>query len=241
MKRRWTIFALATAFVVAGNSFGDELFAEGVKLVGGRILPELVKKCDRIDDEFVTATGKEAWDDVMRCLNGKIGPVNHHHASESGTTAKVSTAFGTTWNGPADRGPKVFPPRGKYVTDRPKNFVPGFKKITAAATALQADRAAAEQIGAQLARRSATLQALNAVRNSLVPGMWIQKWEPGRITIRYWKDRVKADGGKTVGERVVEKLKGKTVVVPESVKIADMSAVGKDGPVEQVTIEVKFK
>ena len=52
---------------------------------------------------------------------------------------------------------------------------------------------------------------------------------------------VKADGGKTVGERVVEKLKGKTVVVPESVKIADMSAVGKDGPVEQVTIEVKFK
>lgn len=135
MKRRWTIFALATALVVAGNSFGDELFVEGVKLVGGRILPELVKKCDRIDDEFVTATGKEAWDDVMRCLNGKIGPVNHHHASESGTTAKVSTAFGTTWNGPANLGPKVFPPRGKYVTDRPKNFVPGFKKITAAARA----------------------------------------------------------------------------------------------------------
>ena len=115
------------------------------------------------------------------------------------------------------------------------------KKITAAATAFQADRAAAEKIGAQLARRSAALQALNAVRNSLVPGMWIQKWETGRITIRYWKDRVKSDGGKTVGERVVEKLKGKPVVVPESVKIADMSAVGKDGQVEQVTIEVKFK
>ena len=114
-------------------------------------------------------------------------------------------------------------------------------KITAAAAAFEKDLEAAQATGDRLARRSAVLQSFNAVRESLAPGMWIEKWEPNRISVRYWKDRVKADGGKTVGERVVEKLKGKAVVVPESVKIADMSAIGKDGAVEQVTIEVKFK
>ena len=49
------------------------------------------------------------------------------------------------------------------------------------------------------------------------------------------------EGGKTVGERIVEKLEGKPAVERDSVKIADMSALGKDGQVEQVTIEVKFK
>ena len=76
--------------------------------------------------------------------------------------------------------------------------------------------------------------------------MWIEKWADDRIVIRYWKDRIKAEAGKTVGERVVEKLKGKPVVASDAdgkkaVKIADMSAIGKDGLVEQVTIEVKFK
>ena len=65
--------------------------------------------------------------------------------------------------------------------------------------------------------------------------------------VRYWKDRIKTEAGqKAVGERVVEKLKGKAVVDSDAdgkklVKIADMSAVGKDGQVEQITIEVKFK
>ena len=98
-----------------------------------------------------------------------------------------------------------------------------------------------------LASRASAVQRLNAVRESLVPGMWIDKWENGRIVIRYWKDRVKAETGKkTVGERVVEKLKGKAVVAvnekgEKQVRIADMSSIGKDGQVEQFTVEVKFR
>jgi hypothetical protein len=92
-------------------------------------------------------------------------------------------------------------------------------------------------------KRSSAAQRLSAVRDSLVPGMgmWVEKWENSRITIRYWKDRVKDAGGKTPGERVVESLKHKAVVVPESVRISDMSAIGKDGQVTQFTVEVAFK
>jgi len=115
------------------------------------------------------------------------------------------------------------------------------KRVKTAEEALESDRAAAKAIGEQLAARSSALQQLIAVRESLLPGMWIEKWENNRITLRYWKDRIKVEGGKTVGERVVEKLKGKMSVDRESVRISDMSAIGKDGAVVQVTIEVKFK
>ena len=120
------------------------------------------------------------------------------------------------------------------------------RKVAAAQTCVETAQTEAGQFRQLLAGRPAAVQRLNAVRDSLVPGMWIEKWEQGRIVIRYWKDRVKADAGKTVGERVVEKLKGKAAVDSDAtgkklVKIADMSAVGKDGQVEQFTIEVKFK
>ena len=85
------------------------------------------------------------------------------------------------------------------------------------------------------------VQRVNAVRSSLAPGMWIERWDKDRVTVRYWKDRIKVTAGKTAGELVVDKLKGKPSVVPESVKIADMSVIGKEGQVEQFTIEVKFK
>ena len=85
-------------------------------------------------------------------------------------------------------------------------------------------------------------QRIAAVRSSLAPWMWLEKWEPGRITVRYWKDSDKTSSGKTPGELVVDKLKGKTAVVdPASVKISDMSAIGKDGQVAQFTVELKFK
>ena len=71
--------------------------------------------------------------------------------------------------------------------------------------------------------------------------MWIDRWEPGKITIRGWKDRVKGSGGKTAGELVVDKLKGKLSVADGGVKISDMSAIGPKGQVEQFTVEVKFK
>ena len=71
--------------------------------------------------------------------------------------------------------------------------------------------------------------------------MWIERWEPGKVTIRSWKDRVKGENKKTAGEIVVDKLKGRPIVEPGSVKISDMSAIGADGQVEQFTVEVKFK
>ena len=121
------------------------------------------------------------------------------------------------------------------------------KKVTAAGAKVEAAEAEAESFRRLLAARAVAAQRVNAVRDSLNPGMWIERWEPGRIVVRYWKDRIKTEAGqKTVGERVVEKLKGKAVVDSDAdgkklVKIADMSAVGKDGQVEQITIEVKFK
>ena len=120
------------------------------------------------------------------------------------------------------------------------------KKVTAAQAKVDAAQAEAEKFRRLLASRSSAVQRLNAVRDSLVPGMWVEKWAADRIVIRYWKDRVKAEAGKTVGERVVEKLKGKAVVATgadgkKCVKIADMAAVGKESQVVQVTIEVKFK
>ncbi len=115
------------------------------------------------------------------------------------------------------------------------------KRVKTAEMALEAEREAAINVGTELAARSSALQHFITVRESLLPGMWIEKWENGRITLRYWKDRIKVEGGKTVGERVVEKLKRKMDVDSDSVKISDMSAIGTDGAVVQVTIEVKFK
>ena len=99
----------------------------------------------------------------------------------------------------------------------------------------------AKAIGERLMKRSVGVRRLNAVRDALMQGMWIEKWEADRISVRYWKDRFKTSGGKTIGEQVVERLKGKTDVIDrESVKISDMSVVGKDGLVVQVTIQMKF-
>ena len=122
------------------------------------------------------------------------------------------------------------------------NSLQGFdKKIKAADEAFATTEAEAEALRKLLTDRSSAIQRLNAVRSSLLSGMWIEKWENGKIALRYWKDRVKVEAGKTVGEKVVEKLKGKPVVDKDSVKIADMSTIGKDAQVEQVTVEVKFR
>ena len=117
------------------------------------------------------------------------------------------------------------------------------KKVKAAEAQTEAAVAEADSLRKLLAGRSVAVQRLNAVRGSMVPGMWIEKWEGedvARIAIRYWKDRVKGASGKTPGELVVDKLKGKPVIDKASVKIADMSSIGKDGQVEQVTVELKF-
>lgn len=115
------------------------------------------------------------------------------------------------------------------------------KKVTAAQADLAAAQAEAESLSALLKTRQAAVRRMNAVRGALVPGMWIQSWGDGKLTIRYWKDRVKLAPGKTASESFKEKLRGKPEVDESSVKIADMSAVGTGGACEQFTVEVKFK
>ena len=127
------------------------------------------------------------------------------------------------------------------VADRERQLAGFDKKVKAAAERLSSVQAEAESFRSLVAGRASAVQRLAAVRSSLAPWMWLEKWENGRITVRYWKDNAGASGGKTPGESVVDKLKGKSVVVPESVKISDMSAVGKDGQVVQFTLELKFK
>lgn len=116
------------------------------------------------------------------------------------------------------------------------------KKVKVAEDKCAAAKTEADALQALLSARSVAVQRLNAVRSSLSSGMWIEKWEDGRITIRAWKDRVKTAGNKTPGEQVVDKLKGKSVVDPASVKISDMSDIGgKEAQVAQFTVELKFK
>ena len=101
------------------------------------------------------------------------------------------------------------------------------KKVKAAEDRLAGDLASAETFRALVAGRTSAAQRLLAVRNALAPCMWIERWEKGRLTVRYWKDAAKMPSGKTPGEIFVDKLKGRPAVIdPASVKIADMSAVG---------------
>ena len=115
------------------------------------------------------------------------------------------------------------------------------RKVKAATDRADAATAEAEALRKLLVARAGAAQRLNAVRDSLVPGMWIEKWDEGRLTIRYWSDRVKGASGKTPGEIVVDKLKGRPCIDETSVRISDMSAIGKDAQVAQFTVELKFK
>lgn len=129
-----------------------------------------------------------------------------------------------------------------------RSFDAKVKKAQGDANAAQAE---AESLRGLLAARTATTTQFNAVRTALAPGMWIEKWEAGRITIRGWEDSLQAfveasakkNGGKreTASELFVARLKGSPVVVPESVKIAGMTPVGKLASVEQFVVELKFK
>ena len=115
------------------------------------------------------------------------------------------------------------------------------KKISAAEAKVAAAQESSEKLARLLESRSAAVQRITAVRSSLAPGMWIEKWDSGKVTVRYWNDRVKGTGGKTAGELVVDKLKGKPAVDPASIRISDMSTVGKDAQLAQFTLELKFK
>ena len=129
-----------------------------------------------------------------------------------------------------------------------KGYEEGLKKAEAA---VEAERAKADALKALVLSRSVPVVRLNAVRGALANGMWIEKWETDRVTIRGWKDDLDAivekdaaaNGGKhrTASEIVVARLKGSAAVDSDGVKISDMSAIGKNGDIEQFTVELKFK
>ena len=125
------------------------------------------------------------------------------------------------------------------------------KQIKAATETETAAVAKAEALRALLMRRGMAVTKVNAVRSALGDGMWIEKWDGDRVTIRGWGERVSAflqkvaeknDGKRqTAPETVVARLKSHAAVIPESVKIVDMTPLGKDHNVEQFVVEVKFK
>ena len=129
-----------------------------------------------------------------------------------------------------------------------KGFEDGLKRADAA---VDASKGKADALKTLVRSRSTPVLRLNAVRGALARGMWIEKWEENKVTIRGWKDQnddvvekdAAANGGKhrTASEIVVARLKSSAAVDPEGVKISDMTAIGKNGDIEQFTVELKFK
>ena len=136
--------------------------------------------------------------------------------------------------------------RGKVTSL--KGYEDGMKK---AGAEVDAAREKADALKALVLSRSLPVVRMNAVRGALANGMWIEKWEDDRVTVRGWKNDIDeivekdaaANGGKhrTASEIVVARLKGSAAVDPDGVKISDMSAIGKNGDIEQFTVELKFK
>ena len=124
------------------------------------------------------------------------------------------------------------------------------QEVRKASEKATAETAKAERFRALMEARSSAVRQFASVRAALGEGMWIERWESGKVTIRGWKDRIAAfveqdaqrNAGKrrTASEIVAGKLKGNPKVDGESVKIADMTTLG-DGAVEQFVVELKFK
>ncbi len=125
------------------------------------------------------------------------------------------------------------------------------KKAQAGAEAAEAEAAKLRDL---LLARNAAVSKLNAVRQAIAgdDNLWIERWQGGKVTVRGWKDGVAAfaekaasrdgDGKRlTAPEVVVARLKANPIVDPASVKVTDMSAIGKDGCLEQFVVELKFK
>lgn len=134
-----------------------------------------------------------------------------------------------------------------------KSFEAKIKTAEAAADEQFAESSAMRDL---VFKRVSLAAHLHAVRFALEkdskgePLLWIEKWEDGKVTIRGWKDRVKtfidnaaAKGAseRTAPEIVVARLKAHPAVVADSVKVTDMSTLGKDGSIEQFAVELEFK
>ncbi len=116
-------------------------------------------------------------------------------------------------------------------------------------SALEAD---AEALRMLVFARNGAAARLSAVKGAIGDDMWIESWQGDKVVLRGWKDRVAAfakrvadrnpgEKPKTAPEIVVAGLKANPVVDASSVKVVDMTAFGKDGCLEQFTVELKFK
>ena len=127
----------------------------------------------------------------------------------------------------------------KAITEKKK------AKIKAAQGREELARAEAEALRQLIQRRGAAVAEINAVRLAIGEDLWIEKWEPGRVTLRGWKDRVaefsRRNAGKTAPEIVVARLLDNPILKAESARVVDMSNFGKDDCVEQYVVEVKFQ
>ena len=118
------------------------------------------------------------------------------------------------------------------------------KKATEAQTQAVAK---ADALRALAEQRALTVAKFNAVRSALGANMWIEKWQGDRITIRGWSDdlkemveKAKSLGQTTASKVVAERLKASAAVDPASVKIDEMTTLGKEGEIEQFVVIVKF-
>ncbi len=134
------------------------------------------------------------------------------------------------------------------------------KKLKAGQDAVQAECDACDEFQRLMWQRSVALLRVRAVRESLIPGMWIVSWMPlaskdgktapegARVTIRGWrdvmskaeKDWAARNGGKrsTAATIVEASLKGRQVFDPEAVKIVSQKDL-KESLVE-FTMQVGF-
>lgn len=124
------------------------------------------------------------------------------------------------------------------------------KQIKTAQAKAEEETAKSLEMRNLLFRRAGAVARMNVVRLAIGDDLWIHRWEDGKITIRGWKDRVEAfiqranakgAKGQTASELVVARLKSHALVNPDTVKVTDMSTLGKDGAIEQFVVELEFK
>ena len=122
-----------------------------------------------------------------------------------------------------------------------------YADVQAAEADCRAEVARADSLRKLVARRTASIRRLEAVTKAVEShvGMWVDKWEPEGVTVRYWTDRVRSDSkdGKTAAEAISGAIAGNDtdVIDRASVKITSMSEVGRLSQVKQFTVGFKGK
>lgn len=115
-------------------------------------------------------------------------------------------------------------------------------KVDKAVKDFDAQKLQSEEMHNVLAKRIAPVWRFDTIRESIGDSLWIEKWENGKVTLRGWSDKTKKlPGGKTPEDFVMENLKRRQNVKPETVKIVAHPALGKDGCLQEFEVEFQFK